>query len=359
MTVNSKTSDMPIRVLIVEDSTVTRHLLTHILSADPGIEVLGAVESGEDALKVIKRTRPDVITMDVYLPGMDGFETTRTIMATDPVPIVVVSSSCDTRQMEVSFEALEAGALTAVNKPDGPGSLNYAQRARELVKMVKLMAEVKVIKRRHRKPEQRSPLPKTERINRLPGKKKSINLVAMGASTGGPPVLHQILSELPADFPTPIVIVQHIARGFIHGLAEWLGQSTAMPVHVAEHGQRLRPGHIYFAPDENQLTFDRQGKIRCSDGRFINNLRPSVASLFESTAEHYGTHAVAVLLTGMGKDGASELLTLKDKGAVTIAQDRETSRVFGMPGEAVRLNAATHILPSHKIAAMLIELVMP
>ena len=180
-------------------------------------------------------------------------------------------------------------------------------------------------------------------------------MIGIGASTGGPPVLQTILAALPKDFPVPLLIVQHIAPGFVAGLVEWLNQTTGLKVHVAAYGVQPLPGHVYLAPDDFHMGIRAGGEIALSREQPENGLRPAVAHLFRSLADVCGPRAVGVLLTGMGKDGALELKKLKDCGAFTIAQDRETSVVHGMPGEAISLGAAVRVLPADKIAAALIE----
>jgi two-component system chemotaxis response regulator CheB len=181
-------------------------------------------------------------------------------------------------------------------------------------------------------------------------------VVALGASTGGPPVLQTILSGLPRDYPAPVLIVQHMAAGFVQGFAEWLAQSSALPVQLAAQGETILPGHVYVAPDEFQMKVERGGRIALSKDAPEGGLRPAVSYLFRSLVEAYGGEAVAVLLTGMGRDGAEEMKLLRDSGAITIAQDKESCVVHGMPGEAIKLDAAQLILPPEKIAPLLASL---
>jgi two-component system chemotaxis response regulator CheB len=222
------------------------------------------------------------------------------------------------------------------------------------VQTVKLMAEVKVVRRWPRKrPGEPAPRAVEMGLAQAPAK---LRIVAMGASTGGPPVLQTILAALPKNFPAPIVIVQHMAVGFSRGFMEWLAQSSALPLHLATQGELMLPGHVYLAPDEMQMKVSRNDRILLTRDEPENGLRPSVSSLFRSVAEVYGCDAVAGLLTGMGRDGAEELRLLKEKGAVTFAQDKDSSVVHGMPGEAIRLDAAMLVLPPEKIAAVLASL---
>ena len=345
-----------IRVLVVDDSPVARELLTHILASDAGIQVVGSVVNGREAVEFVALNKPDLITMDIHMPVLDGFEATRTIMETNPVPIVIVTGSSDMRELETSFQAIEAGALTVLQKPRGIGHPAFTKDAANLIMTVKLMSEIKVVRRWARIPEKRPP-PRVVNGYDNGLLHATVKVVAIGASTGGPPVIEKILSELPKDYAVPTFVVQHMAEGFIRGFAEWLGKTSALPVHVAFHGSTMRPGHVYIAPDNTQMKVDAGGRIACVGDSPENGLRPSVSYLFRSVTEEFGKHAVGVLLTGMGKDGAAELKLMKDKGAVTIAQDEESSAVFGMPGEAVKLGAARYVLPAGKIAAVLASLV--
>ena len=343
-----------IKVLVAEDSPVVREFLIHVLSSDPDIRVVGTANDGEQAVAAVKRYRPDVITMDIHMPKMDGLDATRRIMETDPTPIVIVSGSTDPHETETTFRALEAGALAVLKRPNGIGHPDHETTTRELVQTVKLMSEVKVVRRW---PRVRRDAPATRPaemgLARAPAQ---VRIVAIGASTGGPPALHTVLAGLPKAFPAPVLIVQHMAGGFIQGFAEWLAQSASLPVHVAAHGETILPGHVYVAPDEHQMKVEHGGKIVLTRDAPENGLRPSVSYLFRSVAEVYGSAAVAGLLTGMGRDGAEELRLLKEKGAVTFAQDKDSSVVHGMPGEAIKLDAATFVLPPDKIAAALVNL---
>ena len=340
-----------IKVLIVDDSPVVREFLVHVLGADPGIRVVGTARDGEEALEAIARHRPDVITMDVHMPRMNGLEATRLIMETCPAPIVIVSGSTDPAEMATTFDAMEAGALAVLRRPAGVGHPDHEVTATELVRTVRLMSEVKVVRRWPRaRREAPAPRPAQPDLARRPSK---VNVVALGASTGGPPVLHAILAALPKDFPAPVLIVQHMAAGFIQGFVEWLAHTSSLPVKLAAHGEALVPGRVYVAPDGRQMKVERGGRISLTGDEPEHGLRPSVSCLLRSVAEVYGASAVAGLLTGMGRDGAAELRRLKDIGAFTIAQDRASSVVHGMPGEAIRLDAATLVLPPDKIAAVL------
>ncbi len=340
-----------IRVLVVEDSSVVQEFLVYVLSSDAEIQVIVTANDGEEAVAAVIRHKPHVITMDIHMPRMDGIEATRKIMETCPTPIVIVSGSSATREVETAFRATEAGALAAVKRPAGIGHCEHQATAAQLIQTVKLMSEVKVVRRWNR-PRKTVVGPASPPPMTLPCPME-IKLVAVGASTGGPLALQNILSRLPADFPVPVLVVQHMADGFVHGFVEWLAPTCRLPLHVPHHGDQALPGHVYVAPDDVHLTVGKGGTLLLTADAPENGLRPAVSCLFRSVRNVYGQHALGVLLTGMGTDGAEELRLLKESGAITIAQDKESSIVHGMPGEAIRLDAATYVLSPDRIAAAL------
>jgi two-component system, chemotaxis family, protein-glutamate methylesterase/glutaminase len=346
-----------IRVLVVEDSATAREFLLQILSSDPAIEVVGTAETGEEAIEAVQRTRPDLITMDVHMPRMNGFDATRRIMETNPTPIVIVSGAADATDTVKAFRAIESGAVAVLRKPSGMGSPDYEATSSELIRAVKIMSEVKVVRRwpRYRSVE---PLPPVSIATEFsaPAFHAQVRIVAIGASTGGPPVLQAILAGLPESFSAPVLIVQHMAVGFTQGFVDWLAQTSSLPVHIPAPGEVVLPGHAYVAPDGLQMMVSTEGRIQLRADEPENGLRPSVSCLFRSVAKAYGQAAVGVLLTGMGKDGSAELKLMKDQGAITIAQDQDTSVVHGMPGEAIKLGGATYILPPDKIRLALTSL---
>ncbi len=343
-----------IRVLIVDDSQVVSQMLSYIFSSDPAISVLGIASDGEEAIAMTARLKPDIITMDIVMPGMNGFEATRRIMENTPVPIIIVSSSYDPSEITKSFRAIEAGALSIMAKPVGIGHPLYEKQARELINTVKALSDIKVITRRPRiAPAGEVIIKKEKEIAR-----REIRMIAIGASTGGPPVIQTILAGLPKKLPVPITIVQHITQGFTAGFASWLSDTTGFIVRVPENGENCLPGKVYVAPDNAHMEVDHGGRIVLNNAPPDNGLKPSVAHLFKATARVFREKAVGVLLTGMGRDGAEELKTMRDMGAVTVAQDRESSVVFGMNGEAVRLGAAQYVLPPERIVETLVSLVL-
>ncbi len=330
-----------IGVMVVEDSPVVRQWLIHILEGSPLISVVGMASDGEEAVQAAMRIRPDVITMDIHMPKMNGLAATRMIMEICPIPIIIVSGSGESSDVEKTFMAMEAGALAFVPRPPGIGHPAHEACARDLVRLVLAMSEVKLVRR----------WPK--RNPNAPSVEDSFEIVAIGSSTGGPPVIRTILSQMPKEFPLPILVVQHMSAGFLQGFADWLDQSSALAVSLARDGEKLSGARVYIAPDGCQMKVEKGGRIALTHDDPENGLRPSVSFLFRSIEANYGKRAVAGLLTGMGKDGAAELSLLKEKGAVTFVQDKESAVVYGMAGEAVRLDAANYILSPEHIASFL------
>lgn len=342
-----------IKVLVADDSQVTRMLLVQLLNSDPGIQVIGAVNDGQAALDflAVRTSPPDVVVMDIHMPHMDGFEATRRIMETHPLPIIICTATASPRDLEITFRSMEAGAVACVAKPVALGA-DFELRLHNLLQTVRLMSEVKVVRRWNRV-RGTAPAPALS-ADGAAHPRTCIKLIGIGASTGGPPVLQTILSGLPKDFPVPLLIVQHIAPGFLPGMVEWLSQTTGLRVHIAAHGATPLPGHAYVAPDDFHLTADPRGHLVLAREAAEGGLRPAVSYLFRSLADAYGASAAGVLLTGMGKDGATELKRMRGQGAYTIAQDRDSSIVHGMPGAAIELGAATHVLPADRIAGALV-----
>ncbi|MEK6759540.1 MAG: chemotaxis-specific protein-glutamate methyltransferase CheB [Deltaproteobacteria bacterium] len=346
-----------IKVLVVDDSAVVRQHLKYLYEADGTMKVCGLAVNGREAVDMASLLKPDVISMDINMPVMNGMEATRLIMETEPVPIVIVSASYQKNDVEKSFLAIEAGAVAILGKPGGDSSAIGMTTRQDLLETIKLMSEIKVVRRWSRSLATKRPAPDVA-ISVSRGHK--IAVVAIGASTGGPPVLQTILSGLDSSFPAPVLIVQHIAKGFIRGLVDWLNQTTEMRVSVARHNERAAAGsRVYLAPDDMHLGIDGSSRLILSNAEPENGVRPSVSYLFRSAIEAFGKATAGVLLTGMGKDGADELLAMHNAGGVTIAQDRETSVVFGMPGEAVRLGAADHVLAPDLIPPVLSRIARP
>ena len=344
-----------IRILVVEDSPVVCEFLTHILNLVPNFQVVGVAHDGEHAVAMAKECGPDIITMDIHMPRMDGFEATRRIMETCAKPIVIVSGSSTVNESVTACRALGAGALAVIARPYGFGHPEFASSTEKLVETLRTMADVKVVRRW----AQRGPAPPNARPGGLAPPSAlapachAPRLVAIGASTGGPAAIATILSALSRDMHFPIAVVQHICLGFTKAFCEWLGETTNMPVHVGTDGEQMLNGHVYVAPGEFHMGVCGLCRVKLDTAPPENGLKPSVAHLFRSVAAAFGDNAAAILLTGMGSDGSAELKLVRDQGGLTIAQDEASSVVHGMPGEAIRMNAAMHVLSPEAIGTVL------
>ena len=342
-----------IRVLVAEDSVTVRELLVAILEGDPEFTVVGQAKNGLEAVELAKRLRPDLITMDVHMPVMDGFTATKEIMVEAPTPIIIVSSSASERDVGLSFNALRAGALMVIPKPDDPGSPQFNGRQEQFLAMAKAMADVRVVRRWSRPPAPGGVPPARPR----PRPTGAVGLVAIAASTGGPAALQRILADLPADFPVPILVVQHIARGCTGGLADWLGASCGLRVKVATPHEPLAPRTVFLAPDDRHLGVGDGQRIAVLDAPPVAGFRPAASFLFESAARALGPAVAAVILTGMGSDGAAGLEAVRAGGGYVIAQDGASCVVNGMPAAAVEAGVVDAVLPPEDIALRLVGLV--
>lgn len=341
-----------IRTLIAEDSPTTAELLREMLESDPEIDVIGIAVDGERAVTMARELRPSIIVMDVQMPLVNGFEATQRIMTEIPTPIIIVSSTIDVHETAVSMRALELGALALLEKPVGPAHPDFADACRRFVSTVRALANVKVV-RRWATPSGAPRRPSVRPAHQV------AEVVAIGASTGGPAALNCVLSSVPADFDAPTLIVQHMAPGFISGFAEWLNAGTRLAVRVAEHGQRLEPGNVYVAPDDLQLGLLDRNRIEVGKAGPIEGFRPSATYLFDSVAKVFGNRALGLILTGMGRDGVEGLRKLRNAGGRVVAQDEATSIVFGMPGATVAAGLAHDVLPLDAIGPRLGEWVLP
>ncbi len=343
-----------IRVLVVEDSPTVRQLLVAMLESDPEITVIGQAADGRDGVRQAQQLEPDLITMDVHMPGLDGLAATKEIMTLSPAPIIIVSSAANTSAVALSLDATQAGALMVLPKPEGPLDPEFEAQRAQLTAMVKAMAQVKVVRRwAPRRPavdRQGAILPS------LPANLR-IRLLAIGCSTGGPAALRTLLDGFPPNFPLPIVVVQHMARSFVAGLATWLDGGSPLRVKVVESREPLRGGIVYLAPDDYHLGIGSDGRAVFSDGPPIGGFRPSVTHLFASVAQSFGAASLAVIMTGMGNDGVAGLAELKAAGGYVLAQDEATSVVYGMAQEAVRAGLTDLVLPLDAIAPRIVELV--
>ena len=349
----------PIRVLVVDDSALVRKLMTEILEADPGIEVVGTATDPYVARDKIKELNPDVLTLDVEMPKMDGITFLRNLMRLRPMPVLMVSSLTE-KGADITLDALELGAIDFICKPKidlAHGLGNYSE---EIISKLKIAARARVrpyTGRMHKEALKVDEKFSADAILDKQAANKHFtttdSIIAIGASTGGTEAIKEVLVELPPDTPGT-VITQHIPHNFSAAFAARMNKSSAMTVCEAHDGQQILPGHVYIAPGDKHLLIVRSGaRYHCklSDGPPVNRHKPSVDVLFRSAAQNAGSNAIGVLLTGMGDDGAKGLKELQEAGAPTIAQDENTSVVWGMPGAAVKLGAADKVLPLGKVAA--------
>jgi two-component system chemotaxis response regulator CheB len=339
-----------IRVLIVEDSRVIRESLEHIISQDPRLEIADIVGSAEEALRILDRVAADVISMDIWLPGVNGFEATRKIMEKRPTPIVVVSASVDDENLRITMNALQAGALTVLEKPAGTVA-EYEAFAERLCTQLAIMSQVKVVRQRNITVATR-PL---ERHNTWSSCRH--RMLGIVTSTGGPNAVSQILRGLGPEFPLPILLVQHITENFLEGFASWLESVSPFSVVLVKDSVAPVAGTVYLAGPDRHLRLER-GALLADSGDPVSAQRPSGTVLFESMAKSLGTGALGVLLTGMGQDGAAGLLQIRNRGGHTIAEHESTAVVYGMPGEAARLGAVCESLPLPSIAPRILELAL-
>ncbi len=339
----------PIRVLIVEDSPVVGEHLRRIISADRRFEVAGVATSGEEALAVVDKISPDVISMDINLPGIQGFEATRRIMAEHPTPIVVVSGM-DMQEMSLTMQALRAGALAVVEKPVSATHQDYTLLAGKLCTQLAIMSEVKVVRQRQAPSYTANGAPAG-----LHGT-SHYRLLGIAASTGGPNALLQMLSGLGRDFPLPIVVVQHMTPAFLQGFAEWLASVTPFAVSVIHQSTELTAGRVYVAPSNRSHLVINGLTALLDDGPPVAGQRPSANILFSSMARSLRSSAIGVLLTGMGEDGATGIRDLKRAGSFTIGEDESTAIVYGMPAAAARMGGLCESLPLGDIAPRVLSL---
>jgi len=345
-------SSKPIRVFLVDDSPLALVILKRMLATSPDIEVVGTARNGREALAMFESTRPEVICTDYHMPDMDGLALIQQTMVDFPRPILVISSTIDPAAREKAFPLLAAGAVDVFPKPSAESP--FEQTAQMLVHKIKILAGVIVISRRPAL-ARATPAAPTPQANRPPSS-RSVRIVAIGASTGGPQALQTILSALPANLPCPILCVQHISAGFLQGLVTWLDGQCRLRVKIAEAGELAVPGTVYFPEEGTHLEINRHGVLTPSTAPPVDGHRPSATATFRSVARSYGSQCLAVLLTGMGSDGADGLMAVSQSSGLTIAQDEQSCVVFGMPKKAIELGAAQHVLPTDEIAQFLVRL---
>lgn len=357
MTRPDDSTSCDIRVLLAEDSATIRHYLASLIEAVPGMCVVGAARDGAEVVEMVAELRPDVVSMDVRMPHLDGLEATRRIMSECPTPVVIVSGLVE-REIELSMQALQAGALAVVEKPPDRANPAFEEKQRRLIRTLGAMAKVSVVRRGgtarlRAESMEESALHVTRTLRPVP------EIIAIGASAGGPSALSRLLAAFPADLPVPVVVVQHIPQEFMNGLARWLEKLIALPVKVVTDGDILAPGVVHLSPGEAHLKVLRSrdrliGRLLMDRGGY--QYYPAVDVLFESVAQTCGSAAVGVVLTGMGSDGAVGLGAMYRAGARTFAQDRASSTVFGMPRAAIEAGAVEKALPLAGLPTAILKL---
>jgi len=342
-------------VLVVDDSPLCRQLISDALCRDPDLEVVGMCGDGQEAVFQALALRPNVITMDVEMPVMDGLSAAERIMSESPTPILMLTADPRNQAPELTCRALEVGALALQVKP----SLDAGPEAWNLAREVKLLSAVKVI--RHLRPLTRKRVPPFAPQVSPPSDVAAfagsgMGLLAIVSSTGGPQVIHKLFSELPGDFPAPIVVVQHINASFAESLAGWLAASSKLKVRLAADGALLLPGEVLLAPPGKHLIIPVRGRVSLLSGEPRDGHLPSGSLLLESAAKAYGRRAVGLILTGMGYDGAEGMVALQKAGGRTLAQSEESCVVFGMPGAAISKRAVDHVIHGDELSAALLKL---
>jgi two-component system chemotaxis response regulator CheB len=342
----------PIRVLVVDDSPTARALIVAILGGDSNFAVVGEASNGAEAIEMVQSLRPDLVSMDVHMPIVDGLEATKEIMRQRPTPIIIVSGTTTTADVSLALSAMQAGALTVLVKPSDPLSKDFDWQRIQLLSMAKAMAGVKVVRRAGVGDLV------TGATKGAPGApSRSIRLVAIGTSTGGPAALHRILLDVGRDLRAPIVIAQHMAHGFMGGLADWLGANVGLKVSLAVNNELLEDGGVYLAPDDTHLGVSSDNRAVLSKSAAVGGFRPSVDYLFDACARSHRESLLAVILTGMGQDGVEGLRTVKKNGGTVLAQDEATSVVFGMAQQAVNAGVVDETIPLYRIGGRVTDLV--
>ncbi len=341
-----------IRVLIAEDSVLIQKVLKNMIENDDRFELVGVAANGKQAVELTQKLKPDVISMDVNMPELDGVGATKQIMDIQPTPIVIVSSYYNSSEIELAIRVLDAGAVTIMEKPNGPGHPKYDYTLRTYLNRLKSMSEIKVVRRKNKDSENKEVLVKTEKNTKYTYSGNfRFSILVVGASAGGPESARQLFEKLASDFPLPIVFVQHIDSHFADGFAVWLNSYSNIPVVIAYDNQVPEAGKIYMPPGGKHIIIDDNNHLKLVNETVQNVAVPSVNKLFESAAKVYGSKTIAVILSGMGRDGAEMMKKLRNEGAYTYAQDEKTCLVYGMPKEAYNLGAVIKMLSPAEISA--------
>lgn len=352
--------DEKIKVFTIDDSPIYRQVLREIINSDPELEYCGYASNGALAIEKLKHVQPDVITLDIEMPELDGIETLKYIMENDPVPTIMVSSFTKDGA-DITFKALELGAVDYIQKPESMDLKSNVEFLEDLlITKIKVFSHMKVIqneKRESKKAEESLPafgglpsytLPKV--------RTQPVDVVCIGSSTGGTVALTNIIPRLSRDIGVPILIVQHMPRLYTKGFADRLNSLSELEVKEAANGESLVPGVVYIAPGGYHLKVKNR-KIIIDDSEQVNNHKPSVDVLFNAVEKEFGASALALILTGMGSDGAKGLASIKDSGGYTVAQDEESSVIFGMPGSAIKTGKVDRIIPLDKISQFICDFI--
>lgn len=329
--------------MVADDSAAARRLLVSICERDPDITVVGEARDGEQAVRLTAQLRPALVLMDVHMPVMDGLEATKTIMRDTPTPIIMVTGGTATHDVEIALAAVRVGALTLLPKPVAPGVKGFEQSARRMADMVKALSDVKVVRRR------------TGDHRPVASHLASARVVAVAASTGGPPAVSRFLQNLPRDLPVPVVVVQHLVSGFLPGMVDWLRSEVPFHVTTATAEQPLAGGTVYLAPDSQHLEVTADLRARLTDALPVAGFRPSATVLFASLARSVGKGTIAVVLTGMGSDGLEGARAVHAAGGIVLAQDEASAVVYGMPKMVTEAGLAHHVGPVEELAARVVQ----
>ncbi|MEA3354618.1 MAG: chemotaxis-specific protein-glutamate methyltransferase CheB [Campylobacterota bacterium] len=343
-----------IKVLLVEDTAVQRELITYILEKDSQISIMGSATDGLEAIKILDDKKPDIILMDINMPNLNGYEASKIILKKYAIPIILMSATWRLEDVKKTVKSMELGIVMAINKPPGVADPLFEVAADNLINTVKLVSEIKVVRRNKRDKKEKGSLISKNIFGN--GYLNEYKVVVIGSSAGGPPALQKIICGLPPSFPFPVLVVQHMSIGFSETFADWLNSISNLNVSIANNQEKAKGGCVYIAPDNNDMLIDNCGNIKLipKDKKEFN--QPTVTALFDSALKSYQKDTIAIILSGMGKDGVDKMKELKDAGALTIVQDKESSIVFGMPGAAIKNGASVHELNPEKIVELLITI---
>lgn len=344
-------NEKSIRVLVVDDSLTALQIISRVLSTASDIEIVAKASDPETVVDLIKELKPDIACIDYFMPKLNGLELTKKIMAECPLPILIVSGQLVSKECKEIFSILEAGALDFFPKPVALTA--NPEEIKKLIEKIRVLSKVFVVKKLYRS--------YTTKISPLPTEQKNFaySLVVIGASTGGPSALAAVLGKLPKNFPVPIVCVQHISNGFLEGFVDWIDSFCALKVKIMNPQEIMQPGYIYLPMEDTHLEFTTLNQLVVSKAPPIQQHRPAVDVTMSSAAKHFGKKVIAVLLTGMGSDGAKGMLEVFQAGGVTIAQNEASCVVFGMPKEAIDLHAVKYVLDLKDIPSLLEHLLKP